>query len=459
MRAVADGAYANLEMPAVLRRHRLEGRDAALRHRARLRHDPLAGLLRRRGRRGGGPAHLADRPPGARRAAARVPPAARDARGHPRRRRPDGRLWPARWPERAPAASSTPSCGASANARSRSGARRSCPRAGSRGARGALQPSRVGRHRPAGGAAGARRGPRRARSRPSSRRCSRPTTRQPQVHLVARPGLSTVDELVAAGDVERSTVARPSGRSCSPGTPAPSRRCGTAGRPSRTRAPSSWPSPSPRRRRRPASPRGGSTSARAPVARPGLLGSAGRPGRRRPRRANEVSQHRADLVRSTLRPVAALAARKRPQHRGAHGGRARRRGGRARRHTAGFSSTPPAPGSGRCGGVRRRGGDDRPPTSPSWPRCSVPCSPRPSTRWRPVGSSGMPPAVPTWPRPGSSSATSSRGGRTWSSPTHAPLFTDAAGAPLEALGEGPFVQLWPHVHGTDAMFFALLRRR
>lgn len=27
------------------------------------------------------------------------------------------------------------------------------------------------------------------------------------------------------------------------------------------------------------------------------------------------------------------------------------------------------------------------------------------------------------------------------------------------LGSGPTVQLWPHVHGTDAMFFALLRRR
>ena len=39
-----------------------------------------------------------------------------------------------------------------------------------------------------------------------------------------------------------------------------------------------------------------------------------------------------------------------------------------------------------------------------------------------------------------------------------PLFTDAVGRPLEGLGEGPYVQLWPHVHGTDAMFFALLRR-
>ena len=29
---------------------------------------------------------------------------------------------------------------------------------------------------------------------------------------------------------------------------------------------------------------------------------------------------------------------------------------------------------------------------------------------------------------------------------------------LEA-GPGPAVQLWPHVHGTDAMFLALLRKR
>src|SRR5665647_1615474 len=38
------------------------------------------------------------------------------------------------------------------------------------------------------------------------------------------------------------------------------------------------------------------------------------------------------------------------------------------------------------------------------------------------------------------------------------LFLDANGLPVERLGEGPFVQLWPHVHGTDAMFFALLRK-
>ena len=40
-----------------------------------------------------------------------------------------------------------------------------------------------------------------------------------------------------------------------------------------------------------------------------------------------------------------------------------------------------------------------------------------------------------------------------------PLFVDASGEQLPELGEGPFVQLWPHVHGTDAMFFALLRKK
>ena len=38
------------------------------------------------------------------------------------------------------------------------------------------------------------------------------------------------------------------------------------------------------------------------------------------------------------------------------------------------------------------------------------------------------------------------------------LFQDAGGNPMDHLGEGPFVQLWPHVHGTDAMFFSLLRK-
>jgi 16S rRNA (cytosine967-C5)-methyltransferase len=38
------------------------------------------------------------------------------------------------------------------------------------------------------------------------------------------------------------------------------------------------------------------------------------------------------------------------------------------------------------------------------------------------------------------------------------LFMDAGGRRVEHLGQGPFVQLWPHVHGTDAMFLSVLRR-
>ena len=39
------------------------------------------------------------------------------------------------------------------------------------------------------------------------------------------------------------------------------------------------------------------------------------------------------------------------------------------------------------------------------------------------------------------------------------LFRDASGEVLHDLGDGPEVQLWPHVHGTDAMFFTLLRKK
>ncbi|MEO7070244.1 MAG: transcription antitermination factor NusB [Nostocoides sp.] len=38
------------------------------------------------------------------------------------------------------------------------------------------------------------------------------------------------------------------------------------------------------------------------------------------------------------------------------------------------------------------------------------------------------------------------------------LFTATDGSRIRGLGGGPFVQLWPHVHGTDGMFFALLRK-
>ena len=36
---------------------------------------------------------------------------------------------------------------------------------------------------------------------------------------------------------------------------------------------------------------------------------------------------------------------------------------------------------------------------------------------------------------------------------------DASGAPIEHVGDGPMAQLWPHLHGTDGMFLALLPKR
>jgi 16S rRNA (cytosine967-C5)-methyltransferase len=39
-----------------------------------------------------------------------------------------------------------------------------------------------------------------------------------------------------------------------------------------------------------------------------------------------------------------------------------------------------------------------------------------------------------------------------------PFVRGPDGMPLPELGEGPTVQLWPHVHGTDAMFLAILRK-
>lgn len=38
------------------------------------------------------------------------------------------------------------------------------------------------------------------------------------------------------------------------------------------------------------------------------------------------------------------------------------------------------------------------------------------------------------------------------------ILADACVEPLGGLGDGPWVQLWPHRHGTDAMFMAALRR-
>ncbi len=40
-----------------------------------------------------------------------------------------------------------------------------------------------------------------------------------------------------------------------------------------------------------------------------------------------------------------------------------------------------------------------------------------------------------------------------------PVLGQVAKSPLPSLGDGPAVQLWPHRHGTDAMYLAVLRKR
>ncbi|EUA90632.1 putative fmu [Mycobacterium ulcerans str. Harvey] len=65
----------------------------------------------------------------------------------------------------------------------------------------------------------------------------------------------------------------------------------------------------------------------------------------------------------------------------------------------------------------------------------------------------MPPVRRTWPKPSGSSPTRYADTR-WMRwiPEH-------SSSHHRGPGEGPYVQLWPHRHGTDAMFAAALRRR
>ena len=256
------------------------------------------------------------------------------------------------------------------------------PRTGGARRSRAAQPPRVGRRRAARGAARPR--PRHAGHR--RRRAGGPARgrqRAAAVHLVARPGLATVDE-----------PARRRRRRAQP--PVAHRRGPALGRPRGI--------PAVRDGRAAVQDDGSQlvalALARAEVARrPGALARPVRgPGRKAgvlgglavergaDLTAIEVSPHRADLVRSTL--ARAHPARPRPgaHRRGAHRRRPRGRRGRAgglrqgpRRRALHRARAPCA------GGPRRAGGASRP-TSPASRRCSARCSRRP---WMPVAPGGV----------------------------------------------------------------------
>jgi len=184
--------------------------------------------------------------------------------------------------------------------------------------------------------------------------------------------------------------------------------------------------------------------------------------------ANEVSEHRAELVRHTLRP--ALAA-------GGSGGSGS--GGR---------------GSGGRGAVEVRVGDGREvgelePAAYDKVLVDAPCTGlgalrrRPEARWRRTPEDLV--ALTKLQRELLASALdATRPGGVVAYVTCSPhlaetVFTvrdivkkrpdvevldarnwlrDKHGQPIPGSGSGPFAQLWPDVHGTDGMFLALLRR-
>ena len=130
-----------------------------------------------------------------------------------------------------------------------------------------------------------------------------------------------------------------------------------------------------------------------------------------------------------------------------------RRGARAR--SPGCWSTPRAPGWARSAAGRSPAGAASRTTSSRCTGCSSPCWPRPSTAPLRAAWSATSPAHRTAGRP----STWSR--RRW------PRRDDVEVVPADGLlpptvedgATGDYVQLWPHRHGTDAMFAAYLRRR
>ena len=140
---------------------------------------------------------------------------------------------------------------------------------------------------------------------------------------MARPGLATVAELVGRGR-RAPPGSHPSVRSSTEATRAAYPPCARGGRRSRTRAPSSSPWPWPRCPSRPTRPEQWLDLCAGPGGKAGLLAGLAIE-RGADLTANEVSEHRADLVRQTLRPAIARAGGRSERH-GPHRGRPGDRG-------------------------------------------------------------------------------------------------------------------------------------
>lgn len=454
LRAVADGAYANLELPAILRRHRLDTRDAAFAT------ELAFGTLRMQGFYDAVVVRAADRP------AAKIDAGVLDVL-----RLGAHQLLGMRVPPHAAAdqtvglARTVSGAGASGfvNAVMRRVSERTrdewlaevAPDDGSTAALAteyshpewvvsALRGALLGHGRAT------------ADTVDGELRALLENDNTPaKVSLVARPGLATVDELVDAGATASETS--PHGAVLGSGDPGAipairERRAAVQDEGSQLLAVALA-----------TAPVAGDVPARwldlcaGPGGKSGVLGAlalhAGAD-----LVAVEVSEHRADLVRSTLEPVAALAAQ-----------------------------------SGRTVEVRTADGREVGETEPTaYGRVLVdaPCTGlgalrrRPEARWRrqPGDLAQLGPLQRDLLR-SALDAVAPGGvvGYATCSPHPAEtsfvvrdvlkkrddvevvdareLFRDALGEELHDLGDGPAVQLWPHVHGTDAMFFTLLRKK
>ena len=367
-----------------------------------------------------------------------------DAGARARRRRHLGRPRPGRGRPAAPPGSSTRCCAGSPSTTSTTWVRAVAPDPAADplgfAAVGALPPALGGRR--ARGRAGGPRG--RAR-----RSCCAPTTTRRGSRWSPGPGSASGTSCSAAGrrDADAVVAAAASG---SPGaTRRRSPRSPTAGPACRTRA-RSWSRWRSRGAESTGATSGGSTSAPGPGGKAALLGALVAAARRPPARGRAAAAPRGPGP-----PGGGRAARRdRRRASTADGTRAGVGAGRVR---PGARRRARAPGSVRCGGGPRRGGAAPPTTSTSCvplQRALLGAALR--RRRVPAGVVAYVTCSPVLAETaGVVGGRAGRAARDVDAPGRAALLPEVP----DAAGRSPgTVQLWPHRHGTDAMFLALLRR-